>query len=270
MEPPLENALHEPRLFNETGVAARVADIVGPVLADLGFRLVRVKISAQAGTTVQIMAERPDGMMTVDQCEQISQAVSPVLDVEDPVKQAYRLEISSPGIDRLLVRVSDFVRAQGCEARIEMNRGIGDDGRKRFRGIIGALDADGQANVRLTRTDAKPGESIDVLLPLRDISDARLVLTEDLIRASLKAAKAAEISAAAQAEEDESLGETPSPVAADLPRRGPGRFATRNMGKMINKNKPLVPSGIRTEFKKAKTGRPVEGGLRPLSKPPAK
>jgi ribosome maturation factor RimP len=276
MEPSLENALHEPRLIGETGVAARVAHIAGPVLADLGFRLVRVKISAQAGTTVQIMAERPDGTMTVDHCEKVSQALSPVLDVEDPVKQAYRLEISSPGIDRLLVRMSDFVRARGCEARIEMNQGIGEDGRKRFRGIIGALEGDAQTHVRLTRTDAKPGENIEVLLPLRDIGDARLVLTEDLIRAALKAAKAAELAATANAEAtDEMPGETDSPVAADLPRRGPGRFAARNGGKALGgkalgKSKPLVPSGIRTEFKKAKTGRPAEGGLRPLSKPPAK
>jgi len=274
MEPSLENALHEPRLIGETGVAARVAHIAGPVLADLGFRLVRVKISAQAGTTVQIMAERPDGTMTVDDCERVSQALSPVLDVEDPVKQAYRLEISSPGIDRPLVRVSDFSRAQGAEARIEMNHGAGDDGRKRFKGVIGALEGETLSHVRLVRTDAKPGESVEVLLPLRDIGDARLVLTEELIRVALKAAKAAE-AAARIADGGDAEGDDDAPVAPDLPRRGPGRFAARGQAKgmsdkLLNKSKPLVPSGIRTEFKKAKTGRPVEGGSRPLSKPPAK
>jgi ribosome maturation factor RimP len=273
MEQNLENALHEPRLIDETGVAARVAHVATPVLADLGFRLVRVKISAQAGTTVQIMAERPDGTMTVDDCERVSQALSPVLDVEDPVKQAYRLEISSPGIDRPLVRVSDFCRAQGSEARIEMNHGVGEDGRKRFRGMLGAIEGENPARVLLVRTDAKPGESVEVLLPLRDIGDARLVLTEELIRVALKTAKAAE-AAAQLAGGEETEGDDTAPVAPDLPRRGPGRFA-RNQAKslsdkMMNKSKPLVPSGIRTEFKKVKTGRPVESGARPLLKPPAK
>jgi ribosome maturation factor RimP len=282
MEPDLESALHEPRLIDETGVAARIAHVAVPVLADLGFRLVRVKLSAQAGTTVQIMAERPDGTMTVDDCERVSQALSPVLDVEDPVKQAYRLEISSPGIDRPLVRVSDFSRAEGSEARIEMNHGIGEDGRKRFRGMLGAIEGETLSHVRLVRTDAKPGESLEVLLPLRDIADARLVLTEELIRVALKAAKAAEAAAQIADGGDAADGDN-APVAPGLPRRGPGRFArggqTKGVtgkgmpgvtGKMTSKSKPLVPSGIRTEFKKAKTGRPVEGGTRPLSKPPAK
>ena len=100
-----EVRLDEPRLIEESGVAARVAHLAQPVLAGLGYRLVRVKLSAQAGTTVQIMAERPDGSMNVKDCEIVSAALSPVLDVEDPVKTAYRLEISSPGIDRPLVRV---------------------------------------------------------------------------------------------------------------------------------------------------------------------
>jgi ribosome maturation factor RimP len=102
--------LNEPRLVTETGVAARVGTIVDPVLRDIGYRLVRVKISAQNGCTVQIMAERPDGSMTVEDCEAVSRAVSPALDVDDPLDRAYHLEISSPGIDRPLVRVSDFAR----------------------------------------------------------------------------------------------------------------------------------------------------------------
>jgi ribosome maturation factor RimP len=270
MEQTLDHALQEPRLIDETGVAARVAHIAGPVLADLGFRLVRVKLSAQAGTTVQIMAERPDGTMTVDDCEKVSQALSPVLDVEDPVKQAYRLEISSPGIDRPLVRISDFGRALGLEARVEMNHGVGADGRKRFRGLIGAVEGEGSsAHIKLTRTDAKPGESEEVSLPLRDIGEARLVLTEDLIRAALKAAKAAEAAA------PETDGAEPDDEASSVApaRRGPGRFARGakvDMSKTMGKSKPLVPSGVRTEFKKAKTGRPVQGDARPAAKPPAK
>src|SRR5277367_2587812 len=114
------DGLDEPRLLRDRGDARRIGAIVAPVLRDLGLRLVRVKISAAEGSTVQIMAERPDGSMTVEDCEQASIAVSPVLDLEDPMSHAYRLEVSSPGIDRPLVRVSDFQRALGHEARIEM------------------------------------------------------------------------------------------------------------------------------------------------------
>ena len=163
-----ELRLDEPRLIEETGVAARVAQLAQPVLAGLGYRLIRVKLSAQAGMTVQIMAERPDGLMNVKDCEIVSAALSPVLDAEDPVKSAYRLEISSPGIDRPLVRVSDFRRALAQEARIELNTGIG--GRKRFRGRIGKVEGEGKnAVVMLDRGDAKPGEDATAVLPLKDL-----------------------------------------------------------------------------------------------------
>src|SRR5882672_8722981 len=103
----------DPRLLLEQGPAARVAAIAEPVIAGLGFRLVRVRVSGLSGCTVQIMAERADGTMTIDDCEAISRALSPVLDVADPIERAYRLEISSPGIDRPLVRRSDFERFAG-------------------------------------------------------------------------------------------------------------------------------------------------------------
>ena len=125
---------HEQRLITETGVAARVASAVEPVAEDLGFRLVRVKVTPQNGCTLQIMAERPDGTMTVEDCEALSRALSPVLDVEDPMPQAYQLEVSSPGIDRPLARRKDFERWAGHEARIEMDVPL--DGRKRFRGVL--------------------------------------------------------------------------------------------------------------------------------------
>src|SRR5258707_11853574 len=99
--------LAEPRLVVEPGLGARVSAVAGPVLQGMGYRLVRIKISAEAGCTVQIMAERPDGTMQIEDCEAISRALSPVLDVADPIEKAYRLEISSPGIDRPLVRRSD-------------------------------------------------------------------------------------------------------------------------------------------------------------------
>ncbi len=238
-----EVRLDEPRLIEETGVAARVAHLAQPVLAGLGYRLVRVKLSAQAGTTVQIMAERPDGSMNVQDCEIVSAALSPVLDVEDPVKTAYRLEISSPGIDRPLVRVSDFRRALAQEARIELNHGI--DGRKRFRGLIDKVMGDGRsAVVILERNDTKPGEAATAELPLHDIAEARLILTETLIRQALRAAKAAQDSAGGS--EPEMGGAAPEDTRSYEPRRGPGRFA-----RGATKAKPMSPAGVQLKFKNA-------------------
>ena len=186
----------EARFYREKGAAARVAQIVEPVLDDLGFRIVRVKISAQNGTTVQIMAERPDGTMTVEDCEAVSRAVSPVLDLEDPVSQAYHLEISSPGIDRPLVRGSDFQRWAGYEAKIELAVPL--EGRKRFRGIIRGAD---ETTASIELPDAAGDEEVVARLALGDIGEARLVLTDDLIRESLRRGKAAE-EAAETADDD--------------------------------------------------------------------
>jgi ribosome maturation factor RimP len=185
----VSDALDEPRLLTDGGGAQRIAAIVAPVLRDLGFRLVRVKISAADGSTVQIMAERPDGSMTVEDCEQASIALSPILDLEDPVSQAYRLEISSPGIDRPLVRVSDFQRAIGHEARIEMAVPVG--ARKRFKGLIEDVDSVGTRQIvrfRMAAKDEAQGEL--AVLPIADMDEARLVLTEELIRATLRREKA--------------------------------------------------------------------------------
>jgi ribosome maturation factor RimP len=199
--------LDEPRLGPETGIAARVANLVEPVLRDVGYRLVRVKISAAAGCTVQIMAERPDGTMNVEDCETASLAVSPVLELADPFKQAYRLEISSPGIDRPLVRRSDYERAIGNEIKIEM--AVEQAGRRRFRGLIEGL---GPHHLTLRRLDGKGEENaVAIDLPLDEIGEARLVLSEALIRASLRSGKAALTA--------------PDAAAARPPRKGPGRFA---------------------------------------------
>ena len=130
--------LAEPRLVVEPGVAARVSAVAGPVLQGMGYRLVRIRISGEAGCTVQIMAERPDGSMQIEDCEAISRALSPVLDVADPIERAYRLEISSPGIDRPLVRRSDFERYSGHLVKVEM--AVAHEGRKRFRGTLGAVE----------------------------------------------------------------------------------------------------------------------------------
>ena len=182
----IEGDLNEPRLITETGVAQRVGRIVEPMIRTLGFRLVRVKISGQNGCTVQIMAERPDGMMGVRDCELVSKSVSPVLDVEDPISTHYDLEVSSPGIDRPLVRISDFLRWTGFDARIEMAVPV--DGRKRFRGFLDGVHGE---NVKIILPDVPEGEECNVSLSIRDIAEARLVLTDAVIEESLRRGKEA-------------------------------------------------------------------------------
>jgi ribosome maturation factor RimP len=177
----------EPRLIVEPGVAARVAALAEPVIEQLGYRLVRVKVSGSEGCTVQIMAERPDGSMAIEDCEAVSRGLSPVLDVADPVDRAYRLEVSSPGIDRPLVRRSDFDRYAGHVAKIEMQVPV--EGRKRFRGTL--LGTEGNT-ARIRRDDAPAGEQPEALLPIEDMAEARLVLTDALIEESLRRGKTAE------------------------------------------------------------------------------
>jgi len=176
-------ALGEPRVIADTGLAARVAAIVVPVLAELGLRLVRVRVSGLAGCTVQIMVERPDGSMTIEECETASRAVSPVLDAADPIDRAYRLEISSPGLDRPLVRRSDFERHVGQLVKIELD--VAHEGRRRFRGVLLGVEGGG-AHIR--SDDAKEGTA-EFVLPFDDMADARLVLTDELIAASLRRGK---------------------------------------------------------------------------------
>jgi ribosome maturation factor RimP len=187
----------EPRLIVEPGLPARVAAIAEPVIESLGYRLVRVKVSAAEGCTVQIMAERPDGGMTVEDCETVSRALSPVLDVTDPIERAYRLEISSPGIDRPLVRKSDFDRYVGHLAKIEMEIPV--NGRKRFRGELAGTE--GEA-ARVRRDDMEAGEDVEILLPIGEMSEARLLLTDELVTETLRKGKAAERAARAAKREE--------------------------------------------------------------------
>lgn len=177
--------LDEVRLFEEKGVEARVVAIIAPVLKPLGYRIVRVRLSGLNGLTLQIMAERADGTMTIEDCEEVSRVVSPILDVEEIIERKYHLEISSPGIDRPLVRKSDFSRWQGHIAKIET--AIMVDGRRKFRGIISNVDEDGFI---LNTDKAAYGEAMAVHLLFKDIADARLVLTDDLIRDALAKDKA--------------------------------------------------------------------------------
>lgn len=177
--------LSEPRHVVETGQEARIARIIEPAINDIGYRLVRVRLSGMNGMTLQIMAERPDGTMSIEDCEEVSRAVSPVLDIEDPIKSAYNLEVSSPGIDRPLVRLSDFTTWMGHVAKIETRALIG--GRKRFRGRIVSA---GDGRVVLARDDAKPGEDVDFTVPIAEIAEAKLVLDDNLIREALRRDKA--------------------------------------------------------------------------------
>ena len=208
----IETDISEPRLIIEQGVAARVAAIASPVLSGLGYRLVRVRVSGTSGCTVQIMAERPDGTMAIEDCEAASRALSPVFDTEDPIDREYRLEISSPGIDRPLVRRSDFERYAGHEMKVEMAV-MAQGGRKRFRGILLGIEGE-TARLRLKEKDAGAAEPADVLLPIGDMAEARLVLTDDLVRESLRRGKA-------EAEAREEL-------EADNDNRKPGRAARAN------------------------------------------
>ena len=176
---PIEGA--DERIITETGIDARVAGIIEPVLQSIGFRLVRARLSGLNGLTLQIMAERHDGTMTVEDCELVSRTLSPVLDVEDPIDRNYHLEVSSPGIDRPLVRKSDFTKWIGHIAKIDTS--AVHEGRKKFRGRIAEVSAEG---VTVESDQASYGDKPVVEVPFELISDARLVLTDDLIRDALR------------------------------------------------------------------------------------
>ncbi len=239
----------EPRLIAEPGVAARVAAVAEPVIEGMGYRLVRVRISAADGCTVQVMAERTDGTLTIEDCEEISHALSPVLDVADPIDRAYRLEISSPGIDRPLVRRSDFERNAGHVVKIEMN--VPADGRKRVRGILLGVEGDA-ARVRLEDAKAaKAGDKAEFLLPIEDIAEAKLVLTDELVAESLRKGKAAE---------REAHGE---PEPASRPKRDyapkPKAKAALKAKEKLNRTAPRPKQSQLDRAKRAQSGGYDEG-----------
>jgi ribosome maturation factor RimP len=184
------------RFIVESGAAARVAELIEPALSGSGFRLVRVAVSGRGGKTLQIMAERPDGTLTIADCEAISQEISPLLDVHDPIAGSYHLEVSSPGIDRPLVRPSDFEVWSGYEAKIEVKQPI--DGRKRFRGMLEGFE-DGEVRIEIDLGEA--GRNV-IGIPMALVGEARLVLTDELIREALRRAKnSKELSDGAEAPE---------------------------------------------------------------------
>jgi ribosome maturation factor RimP len=168
--------LTEKRYIKETGLEARISRIVEPVANGLGFSLVRVKITQENGMTLQIMAEDENGRFTIVNCEALSKDLSPVLDVEDPIDREYHLEVSSPGIDRPLVRKRDFAAYVGHEAKIELSDMI--NGRKRFRGFIKAVDDEA---VIITLPDAPAGSDPDHRLVFATLAEAKLVMTDALM-----------------------------------------------------------------------------------------
>ena len=168
--------LTERRYVKETGLETRIARIVEPVANDLGYSLVRIKITQENGCTLQIMAEDENGRFTITDCERLSKDVSPVLDVEDPIDREYHLEVSSPGIDRPLVRARDFAAYVGHEVKVELADML--DGRRRFRGIIKAVDGD---HVVITLPDAPKDTDPDHRLPLALLAEAKLVMTDALL-----------------------------------------------------------------------------------------
>jgi ribosome maturation factor RimP len=174
----------EPRFVRETGLAGRIADIIEPQVEAAGFRLVRVVLSGRDGGTLQVMAERPDGTMTVADCAELSRGLGPVLEAADPIPHSYRLEVSSPGIDRPLVRQADFAAFAGHEARIELKEPV--EGRKRFRGEIEGFE-DGEVRLRIETEGETEGKVIGLAGGL--IESARLVLTDELVQASLRSGK---------------------------------------------------------------------------------
>ena len=169
-------------LIAKAAIDRRLAEIITPVIEDLGFELVRIRLMSGKATTLQIMAEKPEGGIEVDDCAAISTAVSAVLDVEDPILDAYALEVSSPGIDRPLTRLKDFDMWVGYETKIETTELI--DGRRRFKGEIAGTEGD---EVLVTIEDQ--GEDVTIGLKFDWLEDAKLVLTDELIRDVLRARK---------------------------------------------------------------------------------
>jgi len=168
--------LTEKRYVKETGLEQRIAAIVEPVANGLGYSLVRVKVTQENGCTLQIMAEDANGRFAITDCEALSKDVSPVLDVEDPIDREYHLEVSSPGIDRPLVRARDYRTYLGHEAKVELGDAL--DGRKRFRGLIEAVTDE---TVTIKLPDVPKDTDPSFVLPLASIAEAKLVMTDKLM-----------------------------------------------------------------------------------------
>ncbi|MEL6618839.1 MAG: ribosome maturation factor RimP [Pseudomonadota bacterium] len=174
-------------LIAKAAIDRRLAEIITPVIEDLGYELVRVRLMSGKETTLQIMADKPEGGIEVDDCGAISTAVSATLDVEDPILDAYTLEVSSPGIDRPLTRLKDFDMFEGYDAKLETDELI--DGRRRFKGVLAGVE-DGEVLINVP-AGGQEGEEITIGLKFEWLSDAKLVLTDELIKEMLRQRKAA-------------------------------------------------------------------------------
>lgn len=198
-------------LIAKTAIDRRLADIVGPVIEGLGFELVRIRLMGGKTRILQIMADRPEGGIIVDECGAISTAVSAVLDVEDPIEENYILEVSSPGIDRPLTRLKDFDMWVDYEARIETTELI--DGRRRFKGVLQGTEGD-EVLIEIE----EGGESVTIGLKFDWLSDAKLILTDELIAEMLRQRKAAGIVDESEFDEiEETEGDEDDEDASDTP-----------------------------------------------------
>lgn len=173
-------------LIAKSAMDQRLAEIIDPIVSDMGFDLVRLRLMGGNTPTLQIMAERPTGGIEVDDCADISNAISAVLDVEDPILDTYVLEVSSPGVDRPLTRLKDFATYEGYEAKVETQDLI--DGRKRFRGILAGVEGN---EVLINLADGE--ETVTVGLQIDWLAEAKLVMTDDLIKEMLRARKDAAV-----------------------------------------------------------------------------
>jgi ribosome maturation factor RimP len=198
-------------LIAKTATDRRLAELLTPVIEGLGFELVRIRLMGGATRTLQIMADRPDGGIEVDELGEISTAVSAVLDVEDPIEENYILEVSSPGIDRPLTRPKDFEMWKGWEARLETSELI--DGRRRFKGMLAGLEGE---DVLIEIEEA--GQPVTIGLQFEWLSDAKLILTDELISEMLRQKKASgafdegqfdEIETSEAGDDDDAPTETP-------------------------------------------------------------
>jgi ribosome maturation factor RimP len=187
-------------LIAKTAMDRRLADIIQPVIEGLGFELVRIRLMGGATRTLQIMADKPEGGIEVDHCGDISTAISAVLDVEDPIEENYVLEVSSPGIDRPLTRLKDFEMWKGWEARIETTELI--DGRRRFKGTLAGVEGD---EVLIALDEGK--EPVIIGLQFDWLSDAKLILTDELITEMLRQKKASGVIDESQFDEIEDAGD---------------------------------------------------------------
>jgi ribosome maturation factor RimP len=242
------DGMSDVRFVLESGLAANLAELIDPVLVDLGFRLVRVAMSGGDSPSLQIMAERPDGTFTIDDCAAVSRELSPTLDAYDPLPGAYRLEVSSPGIDRPLVRPSDFEDWAGYEAKIELSQPV--NGRKRFRGIVEGF-ADGE--VRIECTLDKVGTQL-LGFPMNMIGDAKLVLTDELIRETLRRTKKLQ-QGLAPVDGEELSDEQVAALQANVPadEQAPIKPAGRKQPpKYEHKPKPKLPKAAKVKAAKDK------------------